>query len=66
MNEMSHQDRADAHEEVCFVPREFEGHEIFYLVSRTGKRITLIAYVAAEGSYLGLWLIIPKKAFDNE
>jgi hypothetical protein len=34
-------------------------------VSRQGKRITLIACVAADGSYLRPAVIIPRKTYDD-
>jgi hypothetical protein len=66
MDEMGHQAWADAHDVICFVPRDVEEPTVSYPVSRTGKRITLIACIAADGSYLRPSLIIPRKTFDDE
>jgi hypothetical protein len=66
MDEMGHQDWADAHDTICVVPRDIPDDEVFYPVSRTGKRITLIACIAGDGSYIRPCLIIPRKTFDDE
>jgi hypothetical protein len=41
------------------------GDELFDPASRTGKRITLIACVAADGSDIRPCLIIQRKTFDD-
>jgi hypothetical protein len=61
MDEMGHQEWADAAEKVCFVPIYHAGDRVCYPVSRTGKRITLLACVAAEGSFLKPAIVIPRK-----
>jgi hypothetical protein len=66
MDEMGHQEWSDAIDTICFVPRDIEDQLIFYPVSRTGKRITLIACIAADGSYVRPCLIIQRKTFDDE
>jgi hypothetical protein len=66
MDEMGHQDAADAKPRKCVVPIGNQGKEINYAVSRQGKRITLIACVAADGSYLRPCVIIPRVTFENE
>jgi hypothetical protein len=66
MDEMGHQDWADAHETVCFVPSDIPDEIFYYPVSRAGKRITLIAAIAADGSYLRPAIIIPRETFDDE
>jgi hypothetical protein len=52
IDEMGHQTWADAQNKTCFVPSDHPGDEVFYPVSRTGKRITLVSCVAADGSTL--------------
>jgi hypothetical protein len=66
MDEMSHQDWADAHDTICFVRRDAADDEIFNPVSRTGKCLMLIVCIAADGSYMRPALIIPRKTFDDE
>jgi hypothetical protein len=66
VDEMGHQPYADANDITCFVPAEHEGNEVRYPVSRVGKRITLIACICADGSYLRPALVIPRKTFDDD
>jgi hypothetical protein len=51
---------------VCFIPADFMGPFVYYPVPRPGKRITVIACVAADGSFIGCCLDIAREAFDNE
>jgi hypothetical protein len=64
MDEMGHQTWADAPNKKCYVPTTHPGHEVPYPVPRTGKRITLVACVAADGSFLKPTIIIPRKTID--
>jgi hypothetical protein len=66
MDEMGHQDWADRSEVTCYVPADVIDDRIYYPVSRIGKRITLIACVAADGSYVRPCLVIPRRTFDDE
>jgi hypothetical protein len=66
MDEMGHQSWADAQKTVCFVPADFQEPVVHYPVSRTGKRITLVACIAADGSFLRPCLVISRKTFDDE
>jgi hypothetical protein len=66
MHEMGHQDWADAKETVCYGPATSLEDKVYYPVPRTGKRITLVACIAADGSYLKPCLVIHRKTFDNE
>jgi hypothetical protein len=66
VDEMGHQDWADAGKKTCYVPSTCTHSEIRYPVSRTGKRLTLIACICADGSHLRPCLIIPRKTFENE
>jgi hypothetical protein len=66
MDEMGHQTWADAQQTVCFVPVDFEDSIVHYPVPRTGKRVTLIACIAADGSFIRPCLVISRKTFDDE
>jgi hypothetical protein len=66
MDEMGHQEWADAPDKVCFVPVSHRGDHVFSPVSRTGKRITLLACVAADGSFLKPAVVIPRKTYDED
>jgi hypothetical protein len=66
MDEMGHQDWADAKETVCYGSADSTEDRLYYPVPRTGKRITLIACIAADGSFLRPALVIARKTFDDE
>jgi hypothetical protein len=66
MDEMGHQPWADARDKVCFVPTNHSGATVNYPVSRTGRRITLIGCIAADGSFLRPSVIIPRKTYDDD
>jgi hypothetical protein len=63
---MGHQEWADSQEKVCFVPAHHPEDLVYYPVSRTGKRITLLACVAAGGSSLKPAVMIPRKTYDGD
>jgi hypothetical protein len=65
MDEMGHQEYADAKPKTCIVPSHV-AEKPYYSVSRRGKRITLIACVAADGSYVTPALIIPRVTYEDE
>jgi hypothetical protein len=65
MDEMGHQEYADAKPKTCVVPSHVEAKS-HYSVSRRGKRITLIACVSADGSYVTPALIIPRATYEDE
>lgn len=65
MDEMGHQPWADALAITCFVPAEYPDQTVHYPVSRQGKRVTLIACIAADGSVLRPAVIIPRKTYDD-
>jgi hypothetical protein len=65
MDEMGHQPWADALAMTCFVPAHWNRDTVQYPVSRQGKRITLIACIGADGSYLRPAVIIPRKTYDD-
>jgi hypothetical protein len=66
MDEMGHQEWADAPDNGCVVPISHGGNRVYYPVSRTGKRITLLACVAADGSYLKPAVVITRKTYDDD
>jgi hypothetical protein len=63
-DEMGHQEWADRHERTCFVPVFHQGDQVGYPVSRAGKRITLLAYIATDGSHTKPLVIVPWKTLD--
>jgi hypothetical protein len=66
MDEMGHQTWADAREIICFVPGDYPDETVPYPVSRTGKRVTLVACIAADGSFIRPSIVISRKTFDDE
>jgi hypothetical protein len=66
MDEMGHQQWADRKEITCVVPSQHEGDHVNFPVQRTGKRITLIACIALDGSFLKPTIIIPRKTVDTD
>jgi hypothetical protein len=66
MDEMGHQPWADALETICFVSTECTAKMVRSPVSRQGKRVTLIACIAADGSYARLAVVIPRKTYDDD
>jgi hypothetical protein len=66
MDEMAHQEWADAPEKACFVPIYHAGDRVDYPVPRTGKRITLLACVTADGSFLKPAIVSPRKISDED
>jgi hypothetical protein len=66
MDEMDHQDWADRQRLTCFVPAALPDGSVYMPVSRLGKRITIIACIAADGSYLTPTVIIPRKTVDSD
>jgi hypothetical protein len=66
MDEMGHQEWADRQEQVCYVPSAHSESQVYFPVPRTGKRITLIACIGADGSYLKPLIVIPRKSYDTD
>jgi hypothetical protein len=66
MDEMGHQEWADRHNKICYVPSVHSEEHVYVPVSRLGKRIALVASVAADGSYLKPFVIIPRKTVDAD
>jgi hypothetical protein len=63
---MGHQEWADRQEQVCSVPTAHAEPQVDFPVPQTGKGITLIAYVAADGSHLKPLIVIPRKTYDTD
>jgi hypothetical protein len=66
MDEMGHQEWADRKEAVCYVPKASTAKTIQFPVSRTGKRISLIACISADGTYVRPSIIIQRATFEDE
>jgi hypothetical protein len=64
MDEMGHQESADRHEKICYVPMRHTQPHVYYPVPRSGRRITLIGCIAADGSYCKPFVMIPRKTYD--
>jgi hypothetical protein len=65
MDEMGHEEYADRKEKKCVVPSHVQG-QVFYEVSRQGKRITLVACVASDGSFVRPNIIISRATYDDD
>jgi hypothetical protein len=63
---LGHQEWADASEKVCYVPADLQTNHVNYPVSRKGKRITLIACICVDGSFMRPVLVISRKTFEDE
>jgi hypothetical protein len=66
MDEMGHQDWADRQDKLCFVPVAHQGDVVYVAVPRTGKRITIVTGIAADGSYVKPLVVIPRKTVDDD
>jgi hypothetical protein len=66
LDEMGHQPWADAKKRKCFVPADASPDSVRYPTSRTGKRITLVACICADGSYVRPTLIINTKNYSDD
>jgi hypothetical protein len=66
MNEMGHQTWSDARDTICLLPSDLPDRRVYYPVPRTGKCITLIACISADGSYMHPALVISRKTFEGE
>jgi hypothetical protein len=65
LDETGHQKWADRKAIPCGVPPFHEGHHVNFPVARIGKRITLMACIALDGSFLKPMGIVPRKTGDN-
>jgi hypothetical protein len=66
VDEMGNQGWAEAQEMVYFVPADCGEPFVDYPFPRTGKRITVIACIAAGGNVIRPCLVVTRKAFHNE
>jgi hypothetical protein len=66
MDEMGHQDYADAMKVTVFIPADDPRDVVPLPVSRAGKRITLVATICADGTYIRPLVIIPRKTVDQD
>jgi hypothetical protein len=66
MDEIGHADWPDAHDETIFVPGDVTFESFPIPVSRAGKRITLVAGICADGSYLKPMVVIPRHTIDGD
>jgi hypothetical protein len=66
MDEMGHQEWADRQEKVCYVPKSHPHEHVYFPVSRTGKRITIVGCIAADGSFCKPLVVIPRKTYDRD
>jgi hypothetical protein len=66
IDEMWHQESADRGPLKCDIPTEDQRDFGYFPVSRTGKRITLIAWSCADGTYLKPSVIIARKTYDED
>jgi hypothetical protein len=60
MDEIGRQEWADRKNAVCIVPTSHEGEHANPPVARTGKRITFLACIAPDGSFLRRTVIVPR------
>jgi hypothetical protein len=66
MDETGRQNWAGRQVQTCYVPATVEEQQVHMPVCRAGKRITLIACIAADCSYLKRTVIIPRKTVDAD
>jgi hypothetical protein len=66
MGEMGHQDSADRRIKTCYVSSKVKENQVYVPVSRAGKRITLVACIAANGSSLKPMIVIPRNTVNRD
>jgi hypothetical protein len=66
MDRMGHRDWADRREQTCVVPAAHHDDYVDMPASRAGKRIILMACIAADGSAIKPQIIIPRKTIDDD
>jgi hypothetical protein len=64
MDEIGHADWPDAHPDIVYVQHDYSHPTVSIGVNRTGKRITLIGCVCADGSSVKPMMIIPCHTVD--
>jgi hypothetical protein len=66
MDEMGYQAYADRKDVTLWVSGDVEDKLLYFPVSRLGKRITLIACIALDGSFLRPCLIIHRQTYNDD
>jgi hypothetical protein len=66
MDEISHSDWADAHQEVVYVPGDIDADHIPVPVSRAGKRVTLVACICLNASFMKPMVVISRRTVDED
>jgi hypothetical protein len=66
MDEVGHQDWADRTDTYCSVPADYPAPLIHFPIPRTGKRITVLVCIGADGSYLRPGVVIARQNFEDE
>jgi hypothetical protein len=64
VDEIGHQEWADREEKTCYVTSENIGDEVPFSVPRSGKRISFVAWIGADGSFLKPLIVIHRKTID--
>jgi hypothetical protein len=62
VDEMGHSDWADRQNRIVWITSEFGKSTISIPMARSGRRITLVACIALDGSYLKPMFVIPRKS----
>jgi hypothetical protein len=66
MDELGHETWSDARDTIFFVSSDLPDRRVHYPVPPTGKRITLIACISVDGSYMRPVLVISRKTTEDE
>jgi hypothetical protein len=66
MNEIEDADWPNAHAETVYVPHDDMDSTIPIGVNRTGKGMTFIACICADGSYVKPLVIVPRHTIDAD
>jgi hypothetical protein len=66
LDESGFQDWADRRERTVIVPSTYTADKIEIPIDRDVKRSSLLVCIAADGAYLKLLLILPRKTIEKE
>jgi hypothetical protein len=66
MDEIGHSDGAEAHQELVYVPSDFEEDHIPIPVNRAEKRITLVGCICLDGTVRKSLVVIPRHTVGND
>jgi hypothetical protein len=66
MGETGHADWPDAHPDIVYVQHDHSHPTVPISANRTGRRITIIGCICADGSYTRPMMIIPRHTFDAD